>query len=87
MTNYESVSKGFVSDGLSSEIRNRYDNNRRGNSRQELGKELSVDSRESTNNKERISKQDADRRGIKYLLSNFDLDNMFDEYISSLSKV
>ena len=87
MTNYESVSKGFVSDGLSSEIRNRYDNNRRGNSRQELGKELSVDSRESTNNKERISKQDADRRGIKYLLSNFDLDKMFDEYISSLSKV
>lgn len=68
-TNYESVSKGFVSDGLSSEIRNRYDNNRRGNSRQELGKELSVDSRESTNNKERISKQDADRRGIKYSLS------------------
>lgn len=67
-TNYESISKGFVSDGLSSEIRNRYDNNRRGYSRQESGKELSVDSRESTNNKERISKQDADRRGIKYSL-------------------
>lgn len=68
-TNYESVSKGYISDGLSSRFRDRYDNNRSSNRRQESGKELSVDSRESTNNKERISKQDADRRGIKYSLS------------------
>ncbi len=68
--NRKSLSKGFISDELSSRFENEFCQHPRRNMRRESGKELSVDSRESTNNEERISRQDADRRrGIKYSLS------------------
>ncbi|MBQ9113915.1 MAG: hypothetical protein IJY05_03225 [Clostridia bacterium] len=53
--NNESVSKGRISDGLSSRIGTGYDNNSGRNLRRELGKELSSDTRESANHEEGIS--------------------------------
>ena len=66
--NDRAIQDGFISEQLSGKIRGSSDKYSRGSIGRQLQEELSVDSRESTNNKERISKQDADRRGIKYSL-------------------
>jgi len=67
--NDRAIQDGFISEQILEKFRGSSDKHSRGSIGQQLQKELSVDSRESTNNKERISKQDADRRGIKYSLS------------------
>ena len=68
--NYESVSKRYISDGLSSRFRFEYAHDRTRNRRQEPGKELSVDTRESADKEKRISVDNADRRSgfVKYSL-------------------
>ena len=66
--NDRAIQDGFISEQLSGKIRGSSDKYSRGSIGRQLQEELSVDSRESTNNKERISEQDADRRGIKYSL-------------------
>ena len=67
--NDRAIQDGFISEQLSGKIRGSSDKHSRGSIGRQLQEELSVDSRESSNNKGRISKQDADRRGIKYSLS------------------
>ena len=56
------VSKRYVCDGLSPRFRFEYAHDRTRNRRQEPGKELSVDTRESADNKKRIPIYNADRR-------------------------
>ncbi len=53
-TNYESIQKGYVSNGLSSRLGFKYDNDRTSNRRQQLGEELSTDNGQSANNKGRV---------------------------------
>ena len=60
-TNDESVSKGHISDELSSKFGDKYGNNRGSDSGQELGKESSTDSEQSPNNQRGISQGNADR--------------------------
>ena len=70
--NNESVSKGYISDGLSSRFEDKHDNYRRSNRGQEFGEELSVDKRQSSYNKERVSGENGDRgnRRLKYSLKD-----------------
>ena len=56
-TNNDAVSKGYISDGLSSRLGDGYDNNRRRDLRRELGEELSSDTRKSENHQEGISSE------------------------------
>ena len=61
--NYDAISKGHVSDELSSEFEGRYANDRRSDRRQESGTELQTDSRKSSNNEKGILGDDG-LRGI-----------------------
>ena len=56
-TNNDAVSKGYISDGLSSRLGDGYDNNRRRDLRRELGEELSSDTRKPENHQEGISNE------------------------------
>ena len=67
--NDRAIQDGFISEQLSGKIRGSSDKHSRGSIGQQLQKELSANSRESTNNKERVLEQNADKRGIKYSLS------------------
>ena len=69
-TNNESISKGHISDELSSRFGNEHDNDRGRDMRREFGEELSADTRESTNNERRVSNEDANRGGLKYSLKD-----------------
>lgn len=63
--NNDAISKGYVSDEVSSKLGNEYDNSRRSNRGQELGKELSTNTRESSDNEGRVSGEDGYRgRGV-----------------------
>lgn len=67
--NDRAIQDGFISEQILERFRGSSDKHSRGSIGQQLQKELSVDSNESENNKEGLSKQDADKRGIKYSLS------------------
>ena len=62
--NDESVSKGHISDGLSSKFGDKYDNDRGSDTRQKLGQELSNDNEQSQNNEAGISQGNADRGNL-----------------------
>ena len=63
--NNDAVSKGKVSDELSSKIASKSDKYRRRNGGQESGEELSADQGESADNEGRVSPDNGDRGGIK----------------------
>ena len=67
--NNDSVSKGHISDGLSSKFRDEYDNGRRGDRRLETGEKLSADKGQSQNNEGRVS-SDNGNRGVQVLTSD-----------------
>ncbi|MGN0796831.1 MAG: hypothetical protein ACI4M5_01340 [Christensenellales bacterium] len=71
-TNNESVSKGYISDGLSSRFEDKYDNYWGSNRGQEFGEELSVDNGQSQNYEERVSREDGNRgnRRLDYSLKD-----------------
>ncbi|MBQ8178314.1 MAG: hypothetical protein IJ033_03880 [Clostridia bacterium] len=60
-TNNDSVSKGYISDGLSSKFRLGYDNDRGSSRGSELREELSTNQEKSTNNQEGVLGEDGDR--------------------------
>ena len=65
-TNDDAVSKGYISDGLSSRFAARHANGRESNLRRESGEELSADTAESADIQGGIPAADADRRsGVK----------------------
>ncbi len=64
-TNAEAVSNGHVSDGLSSRLRGKHDNDRTGNLRREFGAKLSADQGKPQDNQGAISQNDANRGRIK----------------------
>ncbi len=67
--NDRAISKGFVSDELFEKIRHSSNNDSRSNIGRKLQEKLSVDTRESKNNKGRISNEDANSgREIKHSL-------------------
>jgi hypothetical protein len=63
-TNSEAISKGYVSDGLSSKLGDRHDNDRGRDLRRELGTELSTDQGKSADNQSGVFGEDADKRGL-----------------------
>ncbi len=69
-TNDESVSKGYISDGLSSKLGSEYDHDRGRNLRRESGAELQSDQEQSQDNERRVSRKDADHRGVKFSLKD-----------------
>lgn len=80
--NNESISKGHISDGLSSRIGDGYDHNRGRNLRRELGEELSSNTGESSNIKEGISEE------VKYsrrIVSTEDVKKSVDDALQMLT--
>jgi hypothetical protein len=74
-TNDESVSKGHISDGLSSKFGDKYDNDRGSDTRHKLGQELSIDNEQSQNNEAGISQGNADRGNLNKSQFNLKISN------------
>lgn len=71
--NDRAIQDGFISEQLFGKIRGSSNKYSRGSIGQQLQEELSIDTRESTNNQERVSKQDADRRRVENSKPQFSL--------------
>ena len=63
-TNNDAVSKGRVSDGLSSKLKHEDDSSRARDLRRESGAELQADQGKPENQQSRVSRENADKRGL-----------------------
>ena len=77
--NYDAVSKGCVSDGLSRAIRSEILSDRRSGGRQEKGSELQSDKGKSEHNEGRVSETDADRRGLSHSRKSAKTGDVFED--------
>lgn len=77
--NNDAVSKGYVSNELSSRIGDGLVSDRRRNMRRESGTELPTDSRESPNNQSRILGEDANNRGLNTTVDNEVLEELTED--------
>ena len=82
-TSNDAVSKGRVSDGLSSKLRSEDDSSRPSSLRQESGSELQVDTGKSQNQQSGVSGEDADQRGVTKGKASRELDLDYDENIEA----
>ena len=71
--NNDAVSKGRVSDGLSSKFKSENDSSRESSLRRESGSKLQADTRESEDQQSRVSGENADQRGIGKASRELDL--------------
>ena len=80
--NNDAISKGYVSDEISSKIGDKYDNDRGSNRGQKLGEKLSDNSKQSSNNKRGISKDNGNRgnRGLNFSLKETVEQDVIKEY-------
>ena len=82
-TSNDAVSKGRVSDGLSSKLRSEDDSSRPSSLRQESGAELSVDQGKPEDQQSGVSAEDADKRGVTAGKASRELDLDYDENIEA----
>jgi hypothetical protein len=78
--NYDALSKGYISDGLSARFRNKYAGDRQSNRRQQIRPNLQTNNGKSTDNQSGIPKENADNGGLKGKAS-IDLESMDSDYI------
>ena len=81
--NNDAVSKGRVSDELSSKLKREDDNNRRRDLRRESGAELSVDQGKPEDQQSGVSAEDADKRGVTAGKASRELDL---DYMSAVNR-
>ena len=83
--NERAISKGYISDGLSSKFGDKYDNNRGCDRRFQLGEQLSLDKGKSRNQQKGISDENAVGGGSVRCF--FDVNAQKPDYVSALRRI